>query len=592
MDIRYFMVVLLMIGISSATNFNSCQSFNSPDTYTLTQDISSSGDCLAVNSNNVVIDCQGFTLTGDGTGMGIRTDPFSGAVVKNCRITNFGEGILSYGNSIILNNTIYNNTDGGIDATLNNPSSNVTLNTIHDNANAGIYAGGTLSDNTIYDNGIVCSGAPFCAGIYLTSDATITGGHDYGNYQEIFFDGSVLTASIDGLEIDNPNGNDLDYTNISLIDSISGESYMVNWTAPPSPPGGRTSFRNKTIEIDTLSGSPSITSIVWHWTAAESSGHNESSFAVYSNDGSWADTGASLSTVSNTLTLASFAPLAAASYSILEIVPPPPTVAIIAPIGSNLTTTATAFSFIQNFSTYCELSVNGTLLHNFTNPSTSVSFSDTTPRSCGDITNFLPWTVTCFNLQGNASDNATFVHTPVFDFRFPTPSNRTNINGQFPANVSVDAHCIPADAQIDWNGSQQAMSCTSTLCWFYNASRANGIYTWNASLTTNDPDVYFSNRYVFLSSGMPAGNVTVNITTPTWTDFDTYTTGFFSDWGPTALAILSYAFAWLFSRRIPQTLIMGGIGTFIAFLLTMNPVFIAASIFSMVLGLGYKQAVG
>jgi hypothetical protein len=103
----------------------------------------------------------------------------------------------------------------------------------------------------------------------------------------------------------------------------------------------------------------------------------------------------------------------------------------------------------------------------------------------------------------------------------------------------------------------------------------------------------FSNQYVFLTSGSPPGNVTINITKNyTWGEFQTFSQQFFIDWTPIALAILSYAFAWLFSRKLPETLIMGGIGLFICFLLTFNFVFIACSVFSMVLGLAMKQAVG
>lgn len=83
---------------------------------TLTQDYTSNGTCFTVTASNVVLDCAGHKITGNGSGRGVSASGSrTGIVVKNCEILNFSRGVYlsnGYLNASLLNNTIRNNTQG------------------------------------------------------------------------------------------------------------------------------------------------------------------------------------------------------------------------------------------------------------------------------------------------------------------------------------------------------------------------------------------------------------------------------------------------------------------------------------------------
>ena len=55
----------------SATNIDSCRTLSSPDTYTLTQNVSSSGTCMSITSANVILDCNGYTINFSSSNPGV-----------------------------------------------------------------------------------------------------------------------------------------------------------------------------------------------------------------------------------------------------------------------------------------------------------------------------------------------------------------------------------------------------------------------------------------------------------------------------------------------------------------------------------------
>lgn len=83
---------------------------------TLSSDLVCSGTALAIGANNVTLDCQGHTITGDETGIGILAQNQDGITIKNCTVTNFADSIRldSTHNSSLENNTADNNTTYGI----------------------------------------------------------------------------------------------------------------------------------------------------------------------------------------------------------------------------------------------------------------------------------------------------------------------------------------------------------------------------------------------------------------------------------------------------------------------------------------------
>lgn len=90
-------------------------------------------------------------------------------------------------------------------------------------------------------------------------------------------------------------------------------------------------------------------------------------------------------------------------------------------------------------------------------------------------------------------------------------------------------------------------------------------------------------------------NITANITLAgnyTYGGFVAYAIGFSEDWSVYILVIFIYGMAFMFTRRYPQTFILGGVGCIAAYTLTGQLLFVPAGILSITLGLFYKQVVG
>src|SRR4030042_3220929 len=68
-------------------NVTDCGTLNTTDAvYTLNQSLSSSFDCLIINSTNITLDCAGYNITyGNASGgIGINNNGFGNVTVKNC----------------------------------------------------------------------------------------------------------------------------------------------------------------------------------------------------------------------------------------------------------------------------------------------------------------------------------------------------------------------------------------------------------------------------------------------------------------------------------------------------------------------------
>jgi hypothetical protein len=74
------------------TNVNSCTTITSPGSYVVTRNITASGDCFIIRSDDVTFDFAGFTATGDGTGAAMGLEGH-GIVVRNGTVRHFGVGI-------------------------------------------------------------------------------------------------------------------------------------------------------------------------------------------------------------------------------------------------------------------------------------------------------------------------------------------------------------------------------------------------------------------------------------------------------------------------------------------------------------------
>jgi len=146
------------------------------DVYVLTKNIS---ETITVQRNNTILDGEGFTIQGNGTGQGIILHNVENVTIKNTKITGFSKGIQLHQSpkNTITNNTITNSiygilADESLQTTISNniiqnnswdgifitasPNSHIINNTVGNQGKWGIYLGysaeSTLRKNTMKNN--------------------------------------------------------------------------------------------------------------------------------------------------------------------------------------------------------------------------------------------------------------------------------------------------------------------------------------------------------------------------------------------------------------------------------------------------------
>ena len=62
--------VLMSMSVSGLININSCRELNISDTYVLTSNVASSGDCFTIVADNVILECNGNTVSYGTAGFG------------------------------------------------------------------------------------------------------------------------------------------------------------------------------------------------------------------------------------------------------------------------------------------------------------------------------------------------------------------------------------------------------------------------------------------------------------------------------------------------------------------------------------------
>lgn len=236
-------VALLVLSAQAAFAQNTIDSCGteiaSSGTYLVTQDlINTSGSCIRiVGARDVTLDCQGYRLTGDGSGNGIWVDYSSiGVVIRNCDIHSFENGMYYTGHGgIVEYNEIVDNTRG---IRLSHGSGDeVRWNTGNDNA-YGMYI--DLSDNNgIYENtfhrseyGMYCHRG---AGNYFVANQlnlnNLAGLRFYSTCSDNFIWHNTANLNNNGFYIQNgSSGNDF-YKNVlnrndvrGIIDGAAGDT--------------------------------------------------------------------------------------------------------------------------------------------------------------------------------------------------------------------------------------------------------------------------------------------------------------------------------------------------------------------------------
>jgi hypothetical protein len=193
-------------------NFPGCSILDTPNSvFTLHEDIVTDETCFIVRADNVTIDLNDHSITGDG-GSGnyaVYSDNSSGLTVKNGLVSNFGAGIYLYGveKSFLTNLTSINN-NYGVYFSGNSDYNIISDSYIYEN-NYGLYFASEDSllpeYNMIYNNYFNNSENYFSSGDYvnylnssLTSGTNIIGGNlTGGNYWALGSGGGYSETCID-----------------------------------------------------------------------------------------------------------------------------------------------------------------------------------------------------------------------------------------------------------------------------------------------------------------------------------------------------------------------------------------------------------
>ncbi|MFN7991892.1 MAG: right-handed parallel beta-helix repeat-containing protein, partial [Candidatus Micrarchaeia archaeon] len=224
--------------------------------------------------------------------------------------TQHGLHIVGTSNNTFLNNSMAFNSQSGF-LSASSVNSSFINNTAHDNGQNGFdFAASdmdSMTNNTAYNNPQ--------NGILLDDSNRTTHfmNHFYNNSADlrmVAIANRIINTTYD--IYDRPTDAFGNFTNLSINDAAAGSTFTVTWSPQPAtPPSGCPAFAalttgSKFVNITNVSGSVTIDSIAWSWTAAESAPYNESMFRLARYNGtSWVPVAnQTLDTVANNITAA------------------------------------------------------------------------------------------------------------------------------------------------------------------------------------------------------------------------------------------------------------------------------------------------
>jgi parallel beta-helix repeat protein len=170
---------------------------------TLNRNLSATGICFNVTSNNVELNCAGYYIIGNGSGAGIDARSISGLNINHCTIRNFTDGI--YTDSVTLatirDNIFSNNSLSGIKENTQGANWTIFNNSFTNNV-IGIntlLVNSTISNNTLLNNSV-------CGSLTTTSNSTLSGNNCSGSSTGFVFQESSHNNIFDNIIINNSIG--------------------------------------------------------------------------------------------------------------------------------------------------------------------------------------------------------------------------------------------------------------------------------------------------------------------------------------------------------------------------------------------------
>jgi len=243
----FLSLFLFLISNVSALTIDSCQTISSSDLYILNQSVTGNNtDCFTINANDVILDCNGYSLTNIGNiSYGITIDGYNNITIKNCNLADNYQVYLSNSDDIKIYNVTITNSSEGI--RFNNVSNTYIDNlTINETEREGIIfedSNNLTIENSFFTNigfvgnvsSLLISGDTYTEGDYrgvTLNNITISNVYDgisISNMDNILINASTIGDIVDdGVTIS--SGNDITISNSYFNDygfsigSYSGEN--------------------------------------------------------------------------------------------------------------------------------------------------------------------------------------------------------------------------------------------------------------------------------------------------------------------------------------------------------------------------------
>ncbi|MBT7930284.1 hypothetical protein HN698_00005, partial [Candidatus Woesearchaeota archaeon] len=164
---------------------DNCTTLSSEGVYYLNASVNSTGTCFTITSNNVTIDCDGYTInySTSGAGFGITSDNYDNLEARSCIITSTGFSaddsiyIANANNITLRSNTINVTTSNVATAILFSSTTNslITGNNLFSFAEDVVELTGSSTGNTLSNNVIIATGLYNDAGVsILAASNTLT----------------------------------------------------------------------------------------------------------------------------------------------------------------------------------------------------------------------------------------------------------------------------------------------------------------------------------------------------------------------------------------------------------------------------------